>query len=636
MRVLGRFPSPKYRPEMLRRPALVISAVVGSLLAIPAVASAAPDDLPVVLDSGLFSGESSALLLDEQGHPVVVYTETVRNELRLLRCNDPVCSGGDDIPIILDGGGGVAALYESLALDSSGNPVVSYYASSQGLRLLRCNDPSCSGGDDVPVTVDASAGRGLFTSLALDGEDNPVITYYESVVGDLLLLRCNDPACSGGDDLSVTLDSTGDVGPFSSVALDRSGSPVVSYYDLSNGDLRLMRCNDPGCSGGDDVPVTLDSAGDVGHSNQLVLDASGHPILSYTDVSSQQLRFLRCNDPACSGGDDVPVTLDIGGTIPGAPSLVLDTSGNPVIAHPDYTNGGVRLFRCDDPACSGGGEVSMLVDPNDGSDVEASSLALDATDNPVMTYAGGLRRSLRLLRCNDPVCAGDEAGPIATISLADGQGASTPQNSVRFEITFDEDVVGFDASDVAVSGSAGATSATVTGSGSSFVVTVSGVPGRGTVVVDLPAGVVTDAVGNLSQPAVVLRNSVTVVGSRELIGTHAGASGVEGSVARLYMAVFTRQPDDDGHMFWVGQAAAGLTMREIASLFITSEEFRRTYDALDDAAFVDLLYVNVMDRVGDPSGVRFWNRELADGVPRSVIVLQFSESPEFRQRTGSG
>ncbi len=131
-----------------------------------------------------------------------------------------------------------------------------------------------------------------------------------------------------------------------------------------------------------------------------------------------------------------------------------------------------------------------------------------------------------------------------------------------------------------------------------------------------------------------LAGAAAEVGSRELTGDFADASGIEGSVARLYMAVFTRQPDAAGHAYWVEQAESGMTLPEIAAFFVSSPEFAELYDELDNAGFVDLLYVNVLDRGGDADGVEFWNDELdTEARDRANVLLNFSESVEFKAIT---
>ena len=55
----------------------------------------------------------------------------------------------------------------------------------------------------------------------------------------LEMVHCNDANCSNKS--IVTVDSSGDVGWYTSLALDASGHPVISYYDVTNHDLKLAR-----------------------------------------------------------------------------------------------------------------------------------------------------------------------------------------------------------------------------------------------------------------------------------------------------------------------------------------------------------------------------------------------------------
>ena len=193
-----------------------------------------------------------------------------------------------------------------------------------------------------PQTVDGAGFVGLFTSLALDPAGNPVISYHDGLNGDLKLVHCDDAACAGGDESPQTVDSAGDVGQYTSLELDLAGNPVISYWDgsdfepSSNFDLKLVHCNDPACADGDESPQTVDSAGDVGQYTSLELDASGNPVISYSDATNRDLKLVRCNDPACAGGDEVPQSPDSEGFVGLYTSLQLDAAGDPAISYFDF------------------------------------------------------------------------------------------------------------------------------------------------------------------------------------------------------------------------------------------------------------------------------------------------------------
>jgi hypothetical protein len=215
----------------------------------------------------------------------------------------------------------------SLALDSSGNPVVSYLdAWNFDLKVLHCNDPNCSGGDESIVRVDDMR-EGSYSSLALDSSGNPVVSYRGR--NDVKILHCNDPNCVGGDESIESVDTGGS----GSLALDINGYPVVSYSDSTNG-LKVLHCNDVNCSGGDE---SIESVDYVGRGGSLALDSSGNPVVSYLGAWNFDLKVLHCNDPNCSGRDESIVSVDTDGGRPF--SLALDSSGNPVVSISGYPGG---------------------------------------------------------------------------------------------------------------------------------------------------------------------------------------------------------------------------------------------------------------------------------------------------------
>jgi hypothetical protein len=111
-------------------------------------------------------------------------------------------------------------------------------------------------------------------------------------------------------------------------------------------------------------------------------------------------------------------------------------------------------------------------------------------------------------------------------------------------------------------------------------------------------------------------------------------AAVANQVYRLYQATLDRAPDVAGHADWAGRIGTGDTpLSGAAAGFVGSREFQNVYGALDNAAFVELLYQNVLGRPSDPGGRQTWLDALAGGASRADVVLGFSESREFVNAT---
>ena len=107
-------------------------------------------------------------------------------------------------------------------------------------------------------------------------------------------------------------------------------------------------------------------------------------------------------------------------------------------------------------------------------------------------------------------------------------------------------------------------------------------------------------------------------------------SGAYGPVGRLYTAYFLRLPDKGGLDYWVGLYRGGFPLGDISTHFANSTEFRTRYGTLDNSAFVQLVYDNVLGRAPDSSGLAYWIDLLNKGWPRGVVMTGFSESTEYR------
>jgi uncharacterized protein YkwD len=109
---------------------------------------------------------------------------------------------------------------------------------------------------------------------------------------------------------------------------------------------------------------------------------------------------------------------------------------------------------------------------------------------------------------------------------------------------------------------------------------------------------------------------------------------VGAQVFRLYQATLDRIPDVTGHQNWTRKIALeGMEKLEVAQGFVGSPEFSSRFGGLDNGAFVELLYTNVLGRAADAGGLARWTGDLDAGVARAQVVLGFSDSAEFTNTT---
>lgn len=189
--------------------------------------------------------------------------------------------------------------------EPTGRPRLAYYRATGGdLRYAVCT-ASCDTGAPtfVRATVDSADDVGLFTSVKVPADNTSRISYYDATNGRLKYAACTADceATTATFSVGVVDNPPGiDTGRHTSLALDAAGSPRIAYYDATNADLRLARCT-AGCEAAA-TPTwsrqTLDSTGDVGRYASLALTTTGRPLVSYFDGSNFDLKyFLTCGGP---------------------------------------------------------------------------------------------------------------------------------------------------------------------------------------------------------------------------------------------------------------------------------------------------------------------------------------------------
>ena len=213
----------------------------------------------------------------------------------------------------------------NVAIDSTGSPHVlavdpSQFGSQNGLEYATFDGQSWT----VETVGTGPLPYEFGNSIALDSQDRPHIVWFDSQGQDLKYAFRD----SGGWTIS-TVDSAGDVGRYPSLALDQNDNPVVSYYQTlseSSGAIRLARWD-----GSQWSAQQVDQLDDVfpgffgaRKNSSVVVDPDGNPIVAYSDESVVKLAAWNgdawdIQTVAISDGDDlgqqVSLALDLQGVL---------------------------------------------------------------------------------------------------------------------------------------------------------------------------------------------------------------------------------------------------------------------------------------------------------------------------------
>ena len=249
-------------------------------------------------------------------------------------------------------------------------------------------------------TVDSSGDVGEYTSIAFDASGKPAISYYDLDNGAMKLAydRNND-----GDFLDTnevaTVDSNGDVGLYSSLTFGTG--PAISYYDYDNGDVKMAydRNNDGDFLDTNEI-VTVDDGGDVGWYTSLAFDPSGYPAISYWDFSNNDLKcaYDRNGNGDFSDTGEI-IIVDSDGKKGEYTSIAFDSSGYLAISYFDRTNYALKLAydRNGNGDFSDAGEIITVDDGGlDGHIVGMYYNSLAFGSGPAISYLDLIDTDLKL------------------------------------------------------------------------------------------------------------------------------------------------------------------------------------------------------------------------------------------------
>jgi len=294
----------------------------------------------------------------------------------------------------------------AIVIGSDGLPILSYADQLGALRVSHCNNIACADDDHTLTTIDSAAYFGPYTAIAIGADNLPIIAYYEVGDGVLRVAHCNDIYCLGANETITPLDDPPNyVGTHLSMAIGADGFAVISYRDESASALRVAHCDNAPCTSAT-ITTVDDSANSLGAFTSIAIGADGLPIISYHDGTAGALKVAHCNDASCAGANELLTVVDDPASDVGQDTAIAIGADNlPVISYVDFSAHGIRVVHCNDAACSGNDETVSMVDYGAHEVGDETSIAIGSDGVPVISYHDITAGALKVVHCGTVTCA---------------------------------------------------------------------------------------------------------------------------------------------------------------------------------------------------------------------------------------
>ncbi|MCH7735319.1 MAG: collagen-like protein [Chloroflexi bacterium] len=287
----------------------------------------------------------------------------------------------------------------SITIGTDGFPIISYRDGTNGdLKFVRCGNATCSA-DNTVVILDSEGVVGFDTSIAVGTDGFPIISYRDITNGNLKVAHCGTSDCTSGNTI-LTVDDLGRTGEGTSIAIGSDGLPIISFRDDFTEQLRVVHCGDLTCSE-NNLTQKLDNDDFGGFQSSIAIGVDGFPIIVYRIGITDDLRIIHCGNVRCSK-DNVGRTLDSVGNVGFNPSIAIGSDGLPVIAYKNDSTSDLKFIRCEDITCLTKGDAETLDNgPLTGFD---PSITIAADGLPIISYQDASKEDLVLIHCGDVGC----------------------------------------------------------------------------------------------------------------------------------------------------------------------------------------------------------------------------------------
>ena len=347
----------------MKRLAHSAGLAVGLMFAAAAIAQGATWNIEMVDQAG--TGKFTSLKIDKDGNAHLAYiADDGRDSLKYAFWDHAIKRWFT--MTIAEG-----ASFSSLALDSKERPHISWadFGSVPGCRLQYAYwDGTSWKKQAVPLQAETIA---YYTSLVLDANDNPSMSFYEydGPRGSPFRVRMRVVMWNGKYWQVSTVDGDNQSGKFNAMAADAAGHLHLAYANVNPGAANMRYGFWDGMSWHTEEVdgMAQNNLGYVGQAACIVLDQAGNPHLSYMNNTNATVKYAVSEN---SRWTTEVVDQLVGVGYPDRNSIALDAEERPYIGYYDVGLGSLKLAHRE-----GKTWVAETIDSNESG--FTSSLAID-------------------------------------------------------------------------------------------------------------------------------------------------------------------------------------------------------------------------------------------------------------------
>jgi hypothetical protein len=204
--------------------------------------------------------------------------------------------------------------------------------------------------DDFLVNDDTTGGAGQwYSSIAMNASGNFVIVWEDarnSHIHDIYFQRYNASSVPQGTNQQANDDTRIVMQSFPSIAMNDAGNFVIAWEDYrnSNSDIFFQRYDSSGNRFGNNQQANDDTSRTSQCRPSVAMDSRGNFVITWPsgDITGRDIYFQRFDSSGVRRGNSQRINDDVGRAGSYAPAIVMDASGNFIVA---WGSGNVYVQR---------------------------------------------------------------------------------------------------------------------------------------------------------------------------------------------------------------------------------------------------------------------------------------------------